>query len=263
MENEQYLYLVVHPAPTLIASQYKPEQFALHYISGSTRYYDGKVLFCEIDTQFRNPWFDIDAGLAALKPHPDGRPKATRFIKSYRVIEHIDFDSIKDFYITNPDGSSLRLEREETALQTREQGIVRVYAEINPLSMLVLSRANCIDFGNYITDGDHTKSAPKVCFTQLEFDADEFLQEFEFNSLIQPPLPGIHPSKLRDAVYELVENPEKNTKGISLDSNFNKIPYKMIRHGFMFAGEGKTLLFKMPSMQEIEKNHVRFWRGMF
>lgn len=263
MEYIRHLYMIVHPAPALIASHYAPEEFASHYISGSTRFYDGKVLFAEVDINYRNEWFDIDEALKLLVPHHDGQPKATKFVKCYRIIEHVDFNSILAFYITNPDGSSLRLDRYEEAPEVRGSGVLRVYAEINPLSMLVLSRSNYREFGEYITQGDHFKSVPRLCYTQLEFDAQEFLKEFDRNSFMQPPIPGVHPSKLRDAVEELLLKPEKQTKGISLDSQFNKIPYKMVRHGFMFSGMGQYVCFRMPSALEIEEKHVRFWRGMY
>lgn len=263
MEYQKYLYMIVHPAPALIASQYEPVEFASHYVSGSTRYYDGKVLFAQIDSSYRHPWFDIDKAFESVVAHKDGRLKATKFVKCYRVIEHIDFEALLGFYITNPDGSCLELSKISNEGNLREEGILRIYAEINPLSMLVLSRSSWMEFGDYITRQDYFKNVPKLCYTQLEFDANLFLKEFEQNSFMQPPVPGVHPSKLRDAVLELLEKPQKKTKGITLDSQFNKIPYKMVRHGFMFAGAGKHLLFQMPSISDIEKNNIRFWRGMY
>lgn len=265
MEYQKYMYMIVHPAPALIASQYEPMDFASHYVSGTTRYYDGKVLFAQIDINYRHPYFDIDRALGELVPHKDGRPKATKFVKCYRVIEHIDFKAITGFFITNPDGSCLELKKStsEDEISLQEEGILRIYAEINPLSMLVLSRSSWMEFGNYITRQDYFKNVPKLCYTQLEFDAKQFLKEFEQNSFIQPPVPGVHPSKLRDAVLELLDKPQKMTKGITLDSQFNKIPYKMVRHGFMFFGASEHLLFRMPSISDIEKNNIRFWRGMY
>jgi hypothetical protein len=94
MAYEKHLYMILHPNYSLIASQLEPEHFLKHYVQGSTRYFEGRLIFVEIDPNFRNPFFDIDAAFAELKPHEDGRPKATKFIKSYRVMEHIDFEAI-------------------------------------------------------------------------------------------------------------------------------------------------------------------------
>ncbi len=264
MNYEKHLYVIVHPNPSLVASMYQPQDFAMHYISGSTRFYDGRVLFFEIDTNYRNDWFEIEDALKNLQPHEDGKPKATKFIKSYRIMEHIDFSAIKSLYITTPTGECLKLDGDKTEeeIAVREDGELRIFAEINPLSMLVLTKLNYINFGKSITDPKDSKSAPKQCYTQIHFDANQFLEDFEKNPMMLPPINGVHPSKLRDAILEIKNNPYKKTKGIALDSNFNKIPYSYIKHGFMFASETETKFFKMPAISDIEKNNFRFWRSM-
>lgn len=263
MSYKKHLYAIVYPSEALIGSQYNPEQFAQHYIAGSTRFYDGKVLFFEVDTEYRNDYFDIQAGLDALVPHEDGRPKATKFIKTYRVLEHIALDALKNLYLTNPDGSCLELKEDNGEIATRDKDILRIFAEINPLNMLVMTRLNYVDFGKYITDPDNPKSCPTLCYTQLEFDSDSFLKEFEQNSVMPAPLPSVHPSKLRAAIFEMLAKADKTTKGLSLDSNFNRIPYKAIRHGFMIANSKGTKFYRMPSSKEIEDTNFRFWKAMF
>jgi hypothetical protein len=61
---------------------------------------------------------------------------------------------------------------------------------------------------------------------------------------------------------ELREHPEKDTKGLRLDSGFDNIPYKLIRHGFMFASQDATRFFPMPTPAEIEGSNYHFWRAM-
>ena len=68
------------------------------------------MIFSEVDVGFRHPYFNIETALASLVPHEDGRPKATRFISCYRVLEHTDYDALMDLYLTNPDGTCMRLE---------------------------------------------------------------------------------------------------------------------------------------------------------
>jgi len=91
MSDPRHLYLILHPNHSLIASQLEPEQFLRHYVQGSTRYFEGRLIFAEVDPDFRHEYFDIDKAYAELIPHEDGRPKATKFIKSYRTLEHMDF----------------------------------------------------------------------------------------------------------------------------------------------------------------------------
>ena len=262
MEYTNHLYAVLHPQEALIASQLKPEQFAMHYISGSTRYYDGKVIFAEIDSNFRSDFFDIETAFSSMHPHSDGRPKATKFISCYRVLEHIDIGSILNLYLTNPDGSVLKLEAANHDLTLRSPEVLRLFALIDPLRMLILTRQNYLDFGAKITKKENAKSAPTVLYTQLEFDEESFLSDWDKNSLIPSPIPGIHPSKLHSAILELKLRPNKLTKGLGLDNNLNRISYSLIRHGFMFASDKGFKFFSMPKIKDIEENHFRFWRGM-
>ncbi len=51
-------------------------------------------------------------------------------------------------------------------------------------------------------------------------------------------------------------------KGITLDTAFTKESYRKIRHGFMVADQNKQRFFPMPDLREIEKNDLRFWKGM-
>ena len=256
-----YLYMICHPNPALVASQYEPEKFARHYSAGSTRYYDGKVLFAEIDANYRHPYFNIDKGLEGLVPHDDGKPKATKFISTYRVLEHIDFDAIKKLYMSNPDGSCYGLDATEYD-KTHKPDFLRIFAELTPLKMLVLSSYDFSQYGKWMTDPSNPKGAPKILYTQFDLTIADFLSDFEANPLMPPPLPSIHPSKLRDAIFELRNSPDKHTKGLSLDISFNKKSYRLIRHGFMFASAEKELFFPVPPQEEIEKENYKFWRSM-
>ena len=88
------------------------------------------------------------------------------------------------------------------------------------------------------------------------------MREFADNPFLSTPFPNLHPSKLRDAIIELQNNPNKETKGLSLDSNLNNKSYKYIRHGFMFASPDKTKFFPIPPISEIEKMNFSFWKDM-
>lgn len=261
MEYENHLYQILSPNQALIASQNTPEDFARHYSAGSTRFYEGKVIFAELDIDFRDPYFDIDGALASLQPHEDGRPKATRFISTYRVLEHTDFKAIKQLYLTSSEGYCLALS-EAPYDKVHHVGFLRIFAEIAPLRMLVLTSFNFQEFGKYITDPDYRKGVPKLFYTQIELDTEEFLRELERRPTMNAPITGLHPSKLRDAINELKTHPDKNTKGLNLDSSLDQIPYRRLRHGFMFASQDETKFFPMPTLAEIERTNPRFWRTM-
>jgi hypothetical protein len=261
VEAEQHLYMILYPHPSLVASQVDYEKFARHLMVGSTRHYSGKLLFAEIDINFRHPFFDIDHGLEALVPHPDGRPKATKFISSYRVLEHMDFAAIQCLYLATPEGRCLRIceSRLEPSKTDRE---LKIYAEICPLRMVVISDFNFFQFGRYVTDPKNPKGAPKIFYTQLAIDIDEFTKEYESNIMVYPPIPQLIPSKLYDAVYIMKSRNDKHTKGLLLDCPLGQISYKKIKNGFMFASPENTKFFPMPGMAKIQANYQRFWRSM-
>jgi hypothetical protein len=262
MSYENRMYMILHPTSALVASQNSPEQFAKHYTTGPTRHYQGKVVFAEIDIDFRNPFFQIDEAVANLVPHEDGRPKATKFISSYRVLEHMDLQSIKSLYLTSPEGQCLELKSAGRDVKNGNEKSLRIYAEVNPLRMLVLSQYNFEEFGRFITDPRNPVGAPAFLYTELELDTGEFLQEYEDNPFVLPPIPGLHPSILRDAIGELANVSYKSNKGLSLDSNFDRISYKLVKSGFMFASRQDAIFFPMPPLPEIERTNYKFFKAL-
>ncbi len=260
MNYETRIYMVLYPNAALIASQYDPDMFARHYTSGSSRHYSGKVVFAEVDPAYRHAYFDIDNILKDLRPHEDGRPKATKFISSYRVLEHVELSAIGKLHLSTEEGHCIDLERGESDVAHKES--VRVYAEIEPMHMLVMSKLNPREFGAYITDPGNPKSAPKQFYTQLNIDLEEFLAEFEHNPFKPSPVTALHPSTIRDAFIELMSKPEKRSKGLALDSNLDSISYRLLKHGFTFATKGESIFYPLPSHRDIEARNLKFWRTM-
>jgi hypothetical protein len=261
MDYPRRLYLILHPVHALIGSQLTPEQLARHYTIGPSRHYRGKVIFAEVDPAFRDPYFDIEGGLAHVVPHEDGRPKATKFISSYRVVEHVDFGALGSLYLTAPSGTCLELARGRYEPGQADGGL-SVYAEIAPLAMVVLSRLDFSGFGRFITDPGNAIGAPRFLYTQLDLDLDRFLGDFERNPFVVSPITNLHPSVLRDAILELRSAPYKSNKGLSLHTNLDDFSYRLVRGGFMFASQQETLFYPMPPPEQIEQRNLRFWRDL-
>lgn len=262
MAEEKHLYLIMHPNHSLIASALEPEHFIRHYVQGSTRYFEGRLIFVEVDPTFRNPYFDIDTAYSELKPHEDGRPKATKFIKSYRVLENMDFSALGKLYLCNSLGDYVALDYADynPSFDTEE---FRIMLEINPVRFIVLTKYNFKQFGAFITDAKNTKGAPKMFFTQLEFRTEEFLRDFEENPLIRCYVPGIHPARLRNAIIEVRNTPGKFVKGLSLDCPIDKISYKLLRDGFMFASQdGSYRYYPLLGLDEVEHRFYKYWKSM-
>ncbi len=256
---DKRLYAIMWPNYALVGSMLKPMEFGRHYTIGSSRYFHGQVVFAEIEADFRNEFFPIDRMLEEVKPKADGTPKRTKFISCYRVLEHLDFAALRNLYVSSADGKTLELQKEPYE-KAHEPGFVRTYQEIAPFSALVLSYLTPPDFGSYITDPEQPKSAPKVMFTQIDLNIEEFLALIESNPFHDSPLPNIHPQKLKEQILEIKGQPEKTVKGISLDSVFGRISFLRLRTGFWIAGGGELLFYRIPSEQELRTKHYGFYQ---
>lgn len=254
--------MICYPNASLVLSQLSPENFGARYNYGSSSYYAGKLIFAEIDINYRNDYFEIDHALDRLKPHEDGSPKATRYISSYRVLEHIDIDAIQRLYLANADGTCYPLDAGAYEPDPNESDL-KVFAEISPLHMLTLSKYNMRDFGAWFTR-DHTNQlrVPRLLYIQIAMDIDLFLSEFERNPFAPPPLEGVHPSKVRNAILEMRARDEKVVKALTLDTSFTKESYRKIKPGIMVMDQYKEKFFSMPSLDTIEKANFRFFKGM-
>ena len=258
---DKRLYVVMHPIEALIGSQLQPAEFASHYKFGSFKHYEGKLIFAEIDAGFRNKYFEIERAMEGVVEHDDGRPKATKYIKNYRVLEHIDLPAYKQLYLVNSDSSILGLEQTLHDDVRHENNLIRLYIEIAPLRFLLLSNLNYKDFGSTMVK-DSMKGAPVVCFSQIEFDAEDFLENIKNTPFITSPIPGVHPEKLRKAIEEMKRSPSKKTKGLSLATYFDALSYKNIRHGIILSNGTDIIEYKIPSISEIEEKNFKFWKAM-
>ena len=253
--------MMLYPSNFLIGSQLTPEELGKHYLTGSKQYFNGMLIFAEIDADFRHPYFDIDRGLEQVVLHEDGTPKATKFISSYRVLENINFSSIKKLYISSAAGEVMGIESQPYKKPANDSRF-KIYAGISPLRVLSVSTLDLECYGKNITTNNRHKGAPQFFFTQLEFDSRKFRIRFDENPFMPTPIPGIHPSILRARIDSLKENPEKTTKGLQIDPWLRDYPLTLLRHGFMFYSESQSFYFPLPEVDEIEERFYRFYRSM-
>ncbi len=260
-QYQKHLYLILYPNEALVASQLSPEAFAKHYSVGSARHFMGKVVFAEVDVDYRDPhdYLRIDEYLRRTEK-PEG-PKRTKFVKSYRVLEHIEFSALKRLYLVTTSGATLGLDRSEEPASYDGESRVRVYQELAPLQLLVASNLDPHDFGCYITEESWSKGAPKIFFCQYDIDVEAVVDSgtIGFNLGI---LPNVNPGNLPAALRELQANPDKRTKTISLNPNLDAMSYKAIRPGFWFADTVSTVFYRMPTMNELHEKHYAWWKEL-
>ena len=259
-EFTKHLYLILYPNEALVASQLTPEEFGMHYSVGSPRHFKGKVIFAEINIGFRHPYLRIDEYLKSTDSGVPGRPKRTKFVKSYRVLEHMDFSVLEKLYLVTTDGGVLGLEKSQQPTYSEDESLVRLYQEICPLRLVVASTLDPQHFGHYITEETWSKGAPKIFFTKYDIDVAATVADNPVTAYHMGPLPNVNPTNLPTALKELQEDKTKKTKTVSLNPNLDFMSYKSIKQGFWFSGGQETVFYKMPGMDELREKHYSWWR---
>jgi hypothetical protein len=259
-EFTKHLYLILFPNEALVASQLTAEEFGKHYSIGSPRHFNGKVIFAEVDINYRQDYFRIDEYLKNTESGIPGHPKRTKFVKSYRVLEHIDLSALQKLYLVTTDGGVLDLDKSQLPESYGEKSHIRLYQEICPLRILVASSYDPPQFGHYITEETWSKGAPKIFFTQYDINVEEVVESNEVRSYNMGPLPNVNPTNLPTAFRELQEDPKKKTKTVSLNPNLDFMSYKTIKQGFWFSDGRTTLFYRMPGMDELHDKHYSWWR---
>lgn len=260
-EYTKHLYLILYPNEALVASQLSPEAFAKHYSVGSPRHFTGKVIFAELDVDYRDPGDYLQIDEYMRQTEKPGGPKRTKFVKSYRVLEHVNFAALRRLYLVTTDGAVLALDRSVEPILDEEPR-VRVYQELCPLRLLVASNLSPHQFGSFITEESWSKGAPKICFCQYDIDVEAVVASNQLTGFHVGPLPNVHPTMLPTALKELHENPDKRTKTISLNPNLDSMSYKAIQPGFWFADAVSTVFYQMPTMDELHDKNYSWWKHL-
>lgn len=260
-EYQKHLYAIMHPNPSLVASQLEPLEFGRQYSVGTKRFYQGKLLFIEVDLSFRHPFFLIDEYLEKTVAKPDGRPKRTKIISSYRVLEHLDLDAMGSLYAVTLSGQTLRIDKTEYVPAAAEAGQIRLLQEINPLELLVATTHDHRSFGALMTSKNNPKGSPKLFYTELDLDVDGFLQDWEVNPFLPPPIPGIHPQKLSVGLNHLKSQSENRTTTLGLSSVFDDVLYRSLKNGFFLSEGEKMNYYPFPSEATLKRDYFAWYKS--
>jgi hypothetical protein len=259
LSYQKHLYAIMHPNPALVASQLEPADFGRYYSVGSARYYSGKMLFIEVDINFRHEYFPIDEYLDQTVEHPDGSPKMTKFISSYRVLEHLAVESLGSLYAATVSGDVLRMDQQPWTPASNTHPI-SIIQELNPIHLLVASSYDHVELGRYLTTPGNPRGCPKLFFTQIDLDVNRFLTDWAQNPFLAAPIPGIHPQKLAQTLQSLKNDSTPRTKSIGIQSVFDRISYSRICNGFFLAAGQQLLYYPMPSQEVLRRDHYGWWK---
>lgn len=248
-----HLYLSLIPE-ALIASMLPPEEFGVYYTVGYSKKQRGQAMFLELDPDFRNDFFRIEAGLERCVPHEDGRPKKSVYIATYRVLEHVPLNNVKKLYLVTKFGETLPLERSTNYPQ--DETALYMYQEIAPTSPLVVSSLAPLDFYKFlIKDPTNMIHLPAVCFVDLRLG--ELATNPEFGNIGDLPYDYIHP--LRECLMEL-KNKTIHTKMVDRTHNV-EYPYRMINSGIYLGNTDELAYFPLPPRDELRHKYYQWWRS--
>lgn len=248
-----HLYLSLTPE-ALIASMLSPEDFSTYYTVGTTKKQHGEAMFVELDPNFRHDFFRIEEGLARCIPHPDGSPKRSVYIATYRVLEHVPIEAMQRLYLVTAYGQALEL---QPSFDYPEDGSeLHMYQEIAPVTPLVVSTASPVDFYNFlIKDPESMVHLPAIAFVELRLG--QLSDDPEHGSVDDLPYANIH--HLRECLVE-IETKRIHTKMVNRVQVLD-FPYRTIKNGVFIGNSDKLAYFPLPSREELRGKYYRWWRS--
>lgn len=248
-----HLYLSLIPE-ALIVSMLDPEQFGNYYAVGTTKKQHGEAMFIELDPEFRHDFFRIDEAIERCVPHPDGAPKKSVYISTYRVLEHVPLSDMLQLYLVTAYGQSLPLEPTQD-YPNGENGL-HLYQEIAPITPLVVSSYGPAGFYNFIIrDPESMVHLPAIAFTELALG--ELATDPESGALKDLPYDRTH--HLRECLME-VRDKRVNTKIVNR-VQAPEFPYRTIKSGIFVGNQEGLLHFPLPPREELRSKYYRWWRS--
>jgi hypothetical protein len=248
-----HLYFSLIPE-ALIASNLPPEKFGQYYATGSNYKSRGQCVFFEVDTSFRNDYFDIPTAFERCVPAADGSPKHSVYVSVYRVLEHLPIAALGKLYLTTAYGHTLGIERGQMAAD--EAPCLHLYQDLAPVNSLVVSALDPLAFYRSVTvEATKFVRFPGLVFVELALD--ELATDPENGQAASLPYPFIH--HLREALMVLQPG-GKESKMVHRVHSL-EFPYRMVKHGF-HVGNGNDLAFyPMPDHRVIRERNKEWWRS--
>lgn len=238
----------------LVGSQLAPQQFGSYMAVGTKFYTRGEAIFFELKPGFASEHFPMRLLEERCQPHPDGAPKRSVYLSTYRVLERVPIDQLGNLYLTTDDGRVLELERGEYREEPGRQ--LHLYQEYCPATPRVASRLAPHEFASAITDPGRPVGFPRVMF------ADMILHELAGDPLEGDigDLPYRELTHLRLCLNGLLEDDEKTSKNVSRRL-FGRVHYRTVRSGFFVGDADDFAYYPLPGRDQLESEHRNWWRS--
>jgi hypothetical protein len=248
-----HLYLSLIPE-ALIASMLPPEDFGTYYAVGSHKKLHGQAMFIELDPSFRHDFFKIEQGIERCVPHPDGSPKRSVYISTYRVLEHVPINAMQKVHLVTAYGEVLGIE--PSAQLPEKTSDLNMYQEIAPVHPLVVSTLSPEQYYQFLTQNpDSLVHFPAVCFVDLQLG--ELAEDPEHGAIRDLPYAFIN--HLRECLLE-VQDKSMHSKIVNRVETV-EYPYRMIKNGIYLGNQDELVYFPLPSLEELRGKYYRWWRS--
>lgn len=249
---EIHLYFLCYRFEALVASHLEPEAFGRYMSIGSEKNTRGYVLFFEIDKNLKSDYFRLHDIAERCKPTADGKPKRSKYISTYRVLEHLDLSSFGKLYLSTADGRVLALEESEYD-SSKDNGGPNLYEELCPVTPIVVSTLAPKEFCNFMSDPQNAISVPRIFFVDMLLNRDE-------SGRLAGYLPYSDPLHIVDCIKELEASGSKPTKTVSRTPKGTGF-FRTIRRGFFLGDQTGLKFYKFPERRELEVEHSKWWRS--
>lgn len=247
-----HLYMLCYRFEALVASQLPPEDFGPYMAVGTQKNSQGNVLFFEVDPSLTSSFFPLDELRYTCVPHPDGSPKRSKYIKVYRVLEHIEPSMLGTLYLTTADGRILGLESGEYE-DVHDSPGPNLFQELCPVSPMVVSSLTPRAFGHFMSDPSNAVSVPRLFFADLQLERDAM-------GNLAGNLPYEHPEHIIDCIRELETSTYKPTKTVARAPHLHGF-YRTIRRGFFLTDQHTLKYYPFPGEQELGIHHHEWWHS--
>ncbi len=244
-----YLYLICHHFEALVASQLSPEEFGSYMSVGTRRQTRGEVLFINVKEEGLPEYFDLNRAKAETKRHSDGEPKHSKYVRTYRALEHIPLQNLGTLHLTTRDGRVMNIE--PISYTEDESEGINMYCELCPSTPLVVSDLQPKAFIERMTD-----QMNPICFPKI-FMADLLIEQEEDGHLASF-LPYHHPAHIHDCIKQI--DGQKSIKVVDRTPDLAAF-YRTIRRGFFIGQNDRVQQYPFPSRDELDDRYHLWWRS--
>ena len=247
-------YLSIFPLEALIASQLPPARFGQYMATGRKNGSFEKLMFIEIEGGFGS-FFDWKHAAEKCVTHPDGEPKHSLWMSTYRTLEQVPLDAMKELYLTTNDGRSVALKPTEYRKPEVERKFW-VYQELCPVRPLVVSAYDPATFSRHMTHPDVKVAVPKIAFCDLKvINFDNLEDTGHVGNVYDTNL-----EHLKQCIIAVTGDQEKKVKNIER-SRTESFGYQTINYGVYIGEGGNVVEYQMPSLDDIRMNHFEWGRS--